>query len=174
MPNQIVYVPAETGPAYWGPGDLYTFLITGEQSGGHYFTMEARVPPGGGPPPHIHHREEEQFYILAGEVTLQVGDRTVLATAGDFVHVPRGTVHAFRNAGHAPAKMLVTYAPAGIEKLFQEVFALAADRSTPPPPPTEAALARFQAAAAQYGLETLPPNGSTSNEARGNREPKGG
>lgn len=107
MQNQILHVPADTGPAYWGPGDLYTFLITGEHSGGSYFTMEAWVPPGGGPPPHIHHHEEEQFYILAGEVTLQVGDHTVRATVGDFVHVPRGTVHAFRNEGQTPAKRLV-------------------------------------------------------------------
>ncbi len=172
MPNQIVHVPADTGPAYWGPGDRYTFLITGEQSDGSYFTMEAWIPPGGGPPAHIHHHEEEQFYILAGEVTLQVGDHTVRASVGDFVHVPRGTVHAFRNAGETPAKMLVTYAPAVIEKLFQEVFVRAEDRSMPPPPPTEAAMARFVAAAAKYGLETLLLSGPDSDEPRGNREPK--
>ena len=39
--------PAGTGPMYWGPGDLYTFLVTGEESGGAYFAMEALVPPGG-------------------------------------------------------------------------------------------------------------------------------
>src|SRR5262245_57472893 len=94
MSNDITYMPAGTGPTYWGPGDRYTFLITGDRSGGSYFTMLALVPPGGGPPPHIHHREEEQFYILEGEVTLQVGDHTIQASAGDFVHIPRETVHA--------------------------------------------------------------------------------
>ena len=57
----ILYVATETGPAYWGPGDRYTFLVTGEQSGGAYFILEAFVPPGGGPPPHYHEREEECF-----------------------------------------------------------------------------------------------------------------
>ena len=51
--------PVATGPAFWGPGDHYTFLVTGEESGGAYFAMEALVPPGGGPPPHSHTREDE-------------------------------------------------------------------------------------------------------------------
>src|SRR5262249_50987750 len=31
--NQFKYVPAGTGPAYWGPGDQVTFLITGAETG---------------------------------------------------------------------------------------------------------------------------------------------
>ena len=42
------------GRSFWGPGDLYTFLVTGDESGGAYFSMLAVVPPQGGPPPHIH------------------------------------------------------------------------------------------------------------------------
>jgi len=48
--GQIVHVSARTCRAFWGPGDMYTFLVTGEQTGGAYFVMEALVPPGGGPP----------------------------------------------------------------------------------------------------------------------------
>ena len=40
MADTIVYVPAKTGPAYWVMGDLFTYLVTGEQSGGIYFTTE--------------------------------------------------------------------------------------------------------------------------------------
>jgi quercetin dioxygenase-like cupin family protein len=56
--------PSQTGLSYWGPMDAYTFLVTGEESGGAYFAMEAIVPPGGGPPPHIHTLEDETFYVL--------------------------------------------------------------------------------------------------------------
>ena len=160
MSNKIVHASAQTGQAYWGPGDLYVFLVTGEESGGSYFTMEARVPPGGGPPPHIHHREEEQFYILEGEVTLHAAEQTIHASVGDFVHVPRGTVHAFRNAGKLPARMLVTYSPAGIEKLFERVFPRADDRMAPPPSPSKEMLARFGELEAEYGLETIRTDGS--------------
>ena len=97
MSNKFVYVPAKTGQAYWVMGDLFTYLVTGEESGGSYFTLEVIVGPGNGPPPHIHHCEEEQFYILEGELTFRVGDQTVQASTGDFVHIPRETVHAFKN-----------------------------------------------------------------------------
>ena len=32
------------GASYWGPGDLYTWLVTGEESDGAYFAMHAVVP----------------------------------------------------------------------------------------------------------------------------------
>ncbi len=69
------HLPADTGPSYWGPGDRYTFLVTGAQTNGAYFIMEAIVPPGGGPPPHIHHREEESFYLLEGTLDITLGEK---------------------------------------------------------------------------------------------------
>src|SRR5438874_194120 len=62
------------GAQYWGPGDKYTFLVTGAECGGRLFAMEALVPTGGGPPPHIHRREDETFYVLDGLVTFRLGD----------------------------------------------------------------------------------------------------
>src|SRR5436190_21270809 len=90
---------AGTGRAYWGPGDHYTFLVTGEESGGAYFAMEALVPPGGGPPPHTHTREDETFYLLDGQVEFMLGENIVVAGPGDFVNVPRGTVHRVQTTG---------------------------------------------------------------------------
>jgi len=159
MSNKIVYVPARTGQAYWVMGDLFTYLVTGEESGGSYFTLEVSVGPGNGPPPHIHHREEEQFYILEGELTFQVGAQTVQASQGDFVHIPRDTVHAFKN-GPTPAKLLSTLSPAGIEQFFQEVGEPVEDRSAPPPPVTQETIAHFIAVESRGWKdhhETLPP-----------------
>jgi quercetin dioxygenase-like cupin family protein len=65
--------------------------------------MEAIIPSGGGPPPHIHHREEESLYLLDGTLDMTLGEKTIKATTGDFVQIPRGTVHAFRNAGSTTA-----------------------------------------------------------------------
>src|SRR5947207_4594876 len=78
-------------------GDVYRFLATGEDTNGKYALWEALVPPGGGPPPHIHSREEEGFYVLEGEITLHVGDKRVVATAGMFTTMPVGTLHSFKN-----------------------------------------------------------------------------
>src|SRR5918997_3902045 len=114
--GELLYRPSGTGRAFWGPGDHYTFFVTGEESGGAYFAREALVPPGGGPPPHVHTREDETFYVLAGEVEFLLGEELTVAGPGDFVNVPRGTVHRFRNTGTETARIVLTFTPAGIEQ----------------------------------------------------------
>ena len=114
---------------------------------------------GGGPPPHIH-RQEESFYLLQGTLTIQVGGRTFQANPGDFVPIPRGTVHSFRNDGQVDAKALVIVSPAdpaGLEKFFEEAFYPATDRSAAPPFLTEELLGRLLAAAAKKGVEFIHP-----------------
>ena len=61
--------------------------------------------------------------ILQGTLAIQAGGRTFQASRGDFFHIPRGTVHSFRNDGNVDAKALVTVSPAGpvgVEKFFEE------------------------------------------------------
>ncbi len=154
--DMVKHVPAGTGPTYWGPGERMTFLMTGKETGGAFFLSEISVPPGGGPPPHIHSREDESFQILEGSLTVQVGGDTITASAGDFVYLPRGIAHSFRNNGDGYAKALVLTTPAGLEGFFAEVFDPAADHATPPSVSREL-IARAQAAAPRYGLELLPP-----------------
>ena len=71
-------------------GNSYTYKAAKEETGGAYALIEGTVV-GDGPPPHIHTTEEEAFYVLEGELNVLVGQRTVTATAGAFVLVPRGT-----------------------------------------------------------------------------------
>ena len=151
----LLHRPTLTGPAYWGPGDHYTFLVTGEESGGAYFAMEALVPPGGGPPPHIHTREDETFYVLDGQLEFLLGEETVVAGSGDFVNVPRGTVHRFLNTGAETARLLLTFTPAGIERWFEETLEEAPNEVTPEDVPdnVEAVAARYAATAHRYGIE---------------------
>ena len=150
------YVPAGTGPAYWGPGDQIRFLITGEQTGGAFFMAEVLVPPGGGNPPHIHHREEETFYLQQGRLTVQVGGKTLHASPRDLVYLPRGIMHCFKNTGDVDAKFLLVVTPGGLDKFFEEAFHPAEEHSAPPPI-TEAMLGRLHEAAARHGLEFAPP-----------------
>jgi mannose-6-phosphate isomerase-like protein (cupin superfamily) len=156
-PAKPFFRPSGTGPAVWGPGDLYTFLATGDETNGAYFQFEALVPPGGGPPPHIHHAEAESFYLVEGQLQLRLGDSLVTATSGDFVSIPKETTHSFKNIGTGTTKMLVTFVPAGMEKYFVEVFAKAEDRTAAPPPVTHELIEKMTAAAPKYNLEILPP-----------------
>ena len=94
-----VFRPTGTAPAVWGPGDLYSLLATGKETNNTFFQFEAIVPEGGGPPPHVHSREDESFYIVSGSLEILLGDKTYQAKRGDFVYIPRGTVHSSRMLG---------------------------------------------------------------------------
>src|SRR6478735_5630717 len=118
-------------------GDVYRFLVTGDNTHGTYAMWEAIVPPGGGSPPHVHSREEEGFYILEGEITLQAGDERIVATAGMFFNMPIGLPHSFKNESSKLAKMLILVAPAGLENMFIEVGLPLAEGSTSALPPTQ-------------------------------------
>jgi quercetin dioxygenase-like cupin family protein len=154
--NEFKYVPAQTGPAYWDPGDQVTFLITGAETGGAFFMAEVLVRPGGGPPPHLHQRGEESFHVLEATLTIQVGETTLHASPGDVVHLPRGVVHSFQNTGKVDAKFVLVVTPAGLENFFREAFCPAVDRSGPPRV-SEALVARLIATAPKHGLELVPP-----------------
>lgn len=153
--GRLLHRPVATGPAFWGPGDHYTFLVTGEESGGAYFAMEALVPAGGGPPPHVHTREDETFYVLEGKVEFLLGEETITAGPGDFVNVPRGTVHRFQNTGTETARLVLTFTPAGIERWFEETLEQAPNdvQVEDVPDNVEEVAARYVAAAPRYGLE---------------------
>ena len=120
-PEQVMTKEPNEGRLIGIVGDIYRFLATSEETGGRYAMFEATVLPGGGPPPHIHRREDETFYVVEGEITIQIGDERRVAKAGTFVHMPIGNLHAFTNDTDQPAKLLISFAPAGLEKMFVEV-----------------------------------------------------
>ena len=138
-------------------GDVYRFLATGEDTNGKYALWEAIVPPGSGPPPHVHSREEEGFYILEGEITLQVGGERIVAKAGTFANMPVGTPHSFKNESGRPARMLISVAPAGLEKMFFEVGVPLAEGATTALPPSKAEIERLLAVVPRYGIEIKLP-----------------
>ena len=145
----IVLEPGE-GKAISIPGTPMTHKIVSEDTGGAYSVIEVTLD-GEGPPPHIHHGEDELFYVLEGEASIQVGERTVTAGEGSLVFGPKDVKHSFAKAGTEPAKLLVIFSPAGLEKLFQEVVA-------PPEPKTKPEyIGKIKALAGKYNLELLPP-----------------
>jgi quercetin dioxygenase-like cupin family protein len=137
-------------------GDVYRFLATGDDTSGKYMLLEAIVPPDGGPPPHVHSREEEGFYILEGEMTFQVGDQRIVASAGTFANLPVGTQHSFKNESDRPARMLIFVAPAGLENMLFEVGVAVAppgSGATTAPPPAMTEIEKLLEVAPRYGIE---------------------
>jgi quercetin dioxygenase-like cupin family protein len=152
----VTYVQQGEGSPLYLVGDLYTFKVTSGETNGAFALWEAVIPPQAGPPPHIHHREDESFYILEGELQFLEEDRTFVASGGSFVHVPRGTVHRFKNVGTQTSRALMMVTPAGFEKMFEEIGTPATDPSAPPPPPGPEDIEKLLAVAPKYGLEILP------------------
>jgi quercetin dioxygenase-like cupin family protein len=141
----------------WYSGSLFTFLATGEETQGQFALMEVVARKGNAPPPHLHHREDETFYVLEGEMTFSVGGRTIKATPGTMVFLPRGVVHSFAIESDQ-MRVLVLLAPAGLEEWFKE-FSVPAPALTLPPA-TEVPFSEIQkmlAAAPRYGLEFVVP-----------------
>lgn len=135
-------------------GDVYQILASGKETGGSYCLMENTVFPGGGPPPHLHTREVEGFYVLEGEVTFYVGDERTVGRSGDSFHIPRGTVHRFRNETEQVARMLVWAAPSGLEEMFLRVGREVDDPTIAPKvQPDE--IERLLAIAPEYGIDIL-------------------
>ncbi|MFI0444409.1 cupin domain-containing protein [Actinomadura sp. 6N118] len=103
------------------------YLATGESTGGQYglYRWDMGEQPGG-PGPHFHKTMSESFFVLSGVVGLYDGDRWVNAEPGDFLFVPPGGIHAFRNP-EGPASMLLLFAPgAPREGYFEELAEVAA------------------------------------------------
>lgn len=99
--------------------------IIGEQTGGAMAVLEATLGPGLlCAPPHMHRREDEVLVLLEGELMVQVGERVVRATPGEFVFKPRGVRHAFWNPGTTTARYLEFITPAGFEEYFRELAPL--------------------------------------------------
>jgi uncharacterized cupin superfamily protein len=71
--------------------------------------MEELAPGMQACPNHYHHLEEEQLYIIEGSLTLRLGDKTYLMSAGSYVVFPAGQKlgHSLTNHTSAVCRYLV-------------------------------------------------------------------
>jgi mannose-6-phosphate isomerase-like protein (cupin superfamily) len=102
-------------------GGTAHYLATRQTTNGQYGLYRwSMAPAPGGPEPHFHRTISEAFYVLTGTVRLYDGRAWVDGTPGDFLFVPEGGIHAFRNESGEPASMLILFAPgADREEYFE-------------------------------------------------------
>ena len=145
--SEGIAVPSGDGNRVRSPlgGDI-TFIVTGEQSNGALAALEAVNHPGEGPPLHFHGREDETVYVLEGDFRWKLGDELSVTGPGSFVFIPRGLPHTWQVIGERSGRMLITFAPAGMEGFFEKLSSL-----------TEFDLEAFRAAAAEHGMEVVGP-----------------
>ena len=120
-----VYRPGSQGPDLEiGAAVAVSYLATGASTDGQFglYRWEAG-PQSGGAAPHFHRTMSESFFVVTGTVELYDGDRWIEARPGDFVHVPAGGVHGFRNQSAEPASMLILFAPGAPREAYFEAIA---------------------------------------------------
>ena len=73
--------------------------------------IEEFMPPGAAEVRHHHERSQQFFYILDGEVLMEMNGENVLIPAGSGVRILPGTRHQIRNPSSAPVRFLVISQP---------------------------------------------------------------
>jgi mannose-6-phosphate isomerase-like protein (cupin superfamily) len=111
-------------------GTTVDYLATGAGTDGEFGLYRWNFgPEESGPGPHFHRTISESFFILSGTVRLYNGEEWVEATPGDFLLVPEGGIHGFRNVPGEPASMLLLFTPgAPREEYFETLFDIANGR----------------------------------------------
>lgn len=92
---------------------------------GSFALIELDVAPGfPGPVLHEHERMVDTFFVLEGELPVQLGEERTAAPAGAFACVPPGNAHTFSGGSAQRVRVLNLQAPAGLERYLEEVAAL--------------------------------------------------
>lgn len=158
--NPLTIDAAQDGETLSVVGDTYRILITGEQTGGAYASIDMLIPPGGGPNPHSHTDFQESFYVIEGEVVVKTQEKTFTASKGSFLNIPKGgVVHDFKNHTDTVAHLLCVVVPAGLEAFFQEIGKpVVPGQFLPPPVLGPEDQKRMSEIAAKHGQTTYPPD----------------
>jgi len=137
----------------WFNGALVTVRVASADTGKAFNLVEVLARGGHATPLH---RDPncETFHLLDGEMLFHVAGREIRATAGDTVVVPTGTAHAFLVMSPL-ARYMVVNVPGGHDGFFRAGGVPAPRAELPPPAPPD--FARVNAAAAEFGIETLGP-----------------
>jgi mannose-6-phosphate isomerase-like protein (cupin superfamily) len=88
------------------------YLATGASTNGDYGLYRWNMgPERSGPDAHFHKTLSESFFVISGTVRLFDGKQWIDGRPGDFLYVPEGGLHGFRNESGEPASMLILFAP---------------------------------------------------------------
>ncbi len=107
------------------------------------------VPPGQGVHLHVHDAMDEHFYVLDGAFRFGLGDETMDAGPGDYLHAERGTPHGFRCVSKAPGRLLCVSLPGGFEEFCRAVLDAVRAKGMDP--------ATLAAVAARFGTRFVGP-----------------
>jgi quercetin dioxygenase-like cupin family protein len=127
--TNATYRPADHEPELRYPsGGSVHYLATGASTGGQFglYRWEMAATQSG-PDPHFHRTISESFFVLSGTIRLFDGRAWLDGHPGDYLFVPEGGLHGFRNESGAAASMLILFAPGAPREDYFETLARVAD-----------------------------------------------
>ena len=116
------------------------------------YSMFDNILPAGspGPRPHLHRHHEETFYVLEGELTLEIGAERRTLTPGAIAVIPRGVPHRPSNPSAHPTRVLLIFSPGGMDHFFDDAAAQRLPIQTVSNDPEK--LAAMEAFSEKYGF----------------------
>ena len=122
-----------------------TMKVNGDHTRDAYSMFEYAVPGGvDGPPLHTHTREDESFVCIAGKLDVTLGSDEYTLGFGEYLWLPRGVPHAFRNPYAEESRVMSVVSPAGLEAYYEALGAL-------PPGPKD--LTKLKAIMDEFGIQ---------------------
>lgn len=103
--------------------DLY-LKVAGQDTQGQVSVFTGTYHKGDGPPLHVHYHQDEEFYIVAGDFLVQVGEQRYTLHAGDVVFLPRNLPHGFRVLSDTAQMLFLTQPSGTVEAFFQQISQL--------------------------------------------------
>jgi mannose-6-phosphate isomerase-like protein (cupin superfamily) len=73
--------------------------------------IQERIPPGAGEVRHYHQRARQLFFVLSGELLIELDEQQFRLSTGDSLEVPPGAPHRVRNDAQVDSAFLVVSAP---------------------------------------------------------------
>jgi mannose-6-phosphate isomerase-like protein (cupin superfamily) len=122
MRKPIVLAPG-SGRSYPMGRISAVFKADGPETGAAYSISEWWLEPHTKGPGAHSHPEDDIFYVIAGTVSVLVGEEWVHVPVGSFVLIPGGVTHDFENRGEVRAGVLNFYAPGTFEEHMPSIEA---------------------------------------------------
>jgi quercetin dioxygenase-like cupin family protein len=113
-------------------GGLHTWLATSAETGGAFLLVEFVGEQGKVTPLHIHPASDETFYLLDGEILLDLDGKKRGLSAGGVVVIPRGVPHAFKVV--SPTTRFLTIQTPGTDEAFYRLASEPAPEGSRPIP----------------------------------------
>ncbi|HEY1451887.1 MAG TPA: cupin domain-containing protein [Roseiarcus sp.] len=115
-------VASHEGPRWdMDVGRSAIFKLLSDQTGGEIAVFEEIAPPQTRAPLHIHHTSDEVIYVLYGQFSVRLGEKTHVALADSWIFIPRGSVHGWRNSGAQDGRLLCIFTPAAGARAVEEL-----------------------------------------------------